>query len=223
MENPKMKRNATWTRIGLVVIAAAATAVSFAGEPAKQTPPTGSPPDMPPEMLEAMNRWKDFATPGEHHNHLQQWVGEWNITVSYRMTPDAPAEENTMTAVSKSVMGGRYIIEKVSGEVMGPDGQGMVPFEGMSIMGYDNHKKQYFSTWMDNMSTSLMQEWGTCDGTGKVLTTEGRGYDPMSGSERASKSIATVIDADSRRLEMFVPGPDGNMFKQMEIAYTRKK
>ncbi|MBL8746833.1 MAG: DUF1579 family protein, partial [Phycisphaerae bacterium] len=108
-------------------------------------------------------------------------------------------------------------------QVKGPDGQSMVPFEGMSTMGYDNHKKQYVSTWIDNMSTSMLIEWGECDGEGKVITTKGSSYDPMSGVEQPRRSVATIIDPDTRRLEAFVPGPDGVHFRQMEINYTRKK
>lgn len=194
---------------------AAKDAVKKGTDAAKEAMGGGEDPEM-------MKRWMDFATPGEHHKHLEQWAGEWNGKVVMYMAPGEPPIENKMTASTKVVMGGRYVIEKVQGTLDMGDGNPS-PFEGMSTMGYDNHKKQYFSTWIDNMGTGIMEEWGTCDGSGKVLTSEGKTYDPMIGSERASKSIATVVDADTRKLEMFAPGPDGKMFKNMEITYTRKK
>jgi hypothetical protein len=174
------------------------------------------------EDPEVMKRWMEFATPGEHHKHLEQWAGEWDLKVMMYMAPGAPPVESKATASSKVIMGGRYLIEKVQGTIDMGDGN-PTPFEGMSTMGYDNYKKQYFSTWIDTMGTGMMEEWGTCDPTGKVLTSQGKTYDPMIGAERASKSICTVVDATTRRLEMFSPGPDGKMFKNMEITYTRKK
>ena len=33
----------------------------------------------------------------------------------------------------------------------------------------------------------------------------------------------TVIDDDHHLFEMFAPGPNGSMYKMMEITYTRKK
>jgi hypothetical protein len=31
-----------------------------------------------------------------------------------------------------------------------------MPFEGISTLGYDNAKKTFFSTWIDNMGTGMM-------------------------------------------------------------------
>ena len=47
-------------------------------------------------------------------------------------------------------LGGRYVIGKFAGTMMGQ------PFEGMSTMGYDNAKKMFTSTWVDNMGTGIV-------------------------------------------------------------------
>lgn len=174
-------------------------------------------------MMEAMQRWEAHSTPGEHHKHMESWAGEWDLVLKHRMVPDAPWEESKSTSSAKMIMGGRYLVEKVKGAFDMGDGGPPAEFEGMALMGYDNSKKQYFSIWIDNFGTGVMEEWGTCDGTGKVLTTTGRVYDPMIGSERDTKSVATLVDSNTRRLEMYMPGPDGRMFVNMEITYTRKK
>lgn len=206
------------------VCTAALLVGTFAVLPLIAEPTTPAPQgEMPPEMIEAMQRMEAMSKPGEHHQHLQQWIGEWDLVVKFSMGPDGPTDENKMTASSKMIMGGRYVMEKVSGEVMDPMSGKSLAFEGMSMMGFDNYKKQYFSTWIDNMSTGMLEERGTCDGTGKVITTEGKNFDPMINAERPSKSVATIVDADHRTLEMYAPGPDGKMFKQMHISYTRKK
>lgn len=175
-----------------------------------------------PDMEAIMARWEAFMTPGEHHQHMTQWAGEWDLTIVMWQGPGGDPEQSKATSNARLIMGGRYLLEEVRGSFDMGGGE-PTTFEGMALMGYDNHKNQYFSVWIDNMGTGLWEEWGTCDGEGKVLTTKGRSYDPMIGAERDSKSVATIVDADTRKLEMFMPGPDGRMFKNMEITYRRRK
>jgi hypothetical protein len=132
-----------------------------------------------------------------------------------------PPSESKVSSVARTVMGGRYLIEDVKGTI-DVGGQPM-PFEGMSTMGYDNMKKQYFSTWIDNMNTGVWSERGTCDGTGKVITTTGRNFDIQAGGDRETKSIITIVDANTRKIEMFTPGEGGKMWRNAELLYTRKK
>lgn len=171
---------------------------------------------MPPSAVEYME-----VT--EHHKRLESWVGEWNIASKWYAAEGVPPVENTMTATTKSMMGGRYFVEKVTGKLSFGEGSPAMDFEGMSVFGYDNHKKMHWSTWMDNMATGMWMETGSCSEDGKVITTEGENYNSMVGQMQKTKSISTVIDADNRKLEMWGPGEDGKMMKVMEMTYTRKK
>jgi hypothetical protein len=197
-------------------------AVKKAGDAAKDAvkDATGMP-EMTPEMMEAQKRFEANSAISDHHKHLAKYEGEWEIVSKFWMDPSAPPQEQKMQATAKLAMGGRYLIEKVWGDV--DMGNGPEKFEGMSTTGYDNQKKMYFSTWIDNNMSGLWEEWGTCSEGEKVLTMEGKNYDPWMGTERPTKSISTIIDANNRKLEMFQPGPDGKMFKNMELVYTRKK
>ncbi len=42
-------------------------------------------------------------------------------------------------------------------------------FEGMSLMGYDNAKKVFMSSWVDNMGSGIMQMEGTWDPNTKTI------------------------------------------------------
>ncbi len=202
--------------VGCLALGALVGALAIGAGPEKKEAPKGGAPDEA-AMMEAMMK---LATPGAAHKHLEQWAGDWNLVVKSWMAPDAPVEESKATASSKLIMGGRYLVEKVNGSWdMG--GQ-IMEFEGMAIMGFDNQKQQFFSLWFDNFGTGLMEQWGTGTPDGKSITTAGRTFNPMVGSEVDVKSITRVIDAKTRSMEMWMPGPDGKMFKHMEIAYTRK-
>ncbi len=44
----------------------------------------------------------------------------------------------------------------------------------------------------------------------------------MMGATHKSKSVATLVDANTRTLTMYKGMPDGTMFKAMEITYKRR-
>jgi hypothetical protein len=163
-------------------------------------------------MMEAMMK---AGTPGDAHKALEPFVGTWSTKVTSWMKPGADPMVMEGTAESRWVMGGRYIEERFKGDFMG------MPFEGLGFTGYDNVKKQYWSTWMDNMSTGIMSSTGARDG--KVWTYNGTMADPMTGKDSALSMKLNVADADKHTMEMWAPAPDGKNYKMMEIVYARKK
>ena len=166
----------------------------------------------PDPMMEAMAK---AATPGAEHKALDPFVGSWTTKVTFWMAPGAPPAVMEGTSESRWVMGGRYIEEHFNGTFFG------APFEGRGYTGYDNVKKQYWSTWIDNMSTGIMTSTGKRDG--KAWTFQGTMADPMTARDNTIDMKITVADADHHTMEMWGPGPDGKVGKTMEIAYTRKK
>jgi hypothetical protein len=148
-----------------------------------------SPMDDP--MMQAMIK---AGTPGDAHKTLDPFVGTWSAKVT-SYTPGAPPVVIDGTSEARWVMGGRYVEERFKGEFYG------MPFEGLGYTGYDNVKKQYWGTWMDNMSTGLMISTGTSDG--KVWTYNGSYPDPMTGKDAAVSTRITVTDADHHAMEMW--------------------
>ena len=148
---------------------------------------------------------------------LGNMTGSWTTKASMWMVPGGDAMTMEGTSENKWIMGGRYMEQRFSGNFMG------MPFEGIGYTGYDNVKKQYWGTWMDNMSTAMMVSTGATTDGGKTWTFTGSMADPMTGKDAKMDEKITVVDADHHMMEMWSPGPDGKMFKTMELAYTRKK
>jgi len=171
-------------------------------------------PQMDPAMMEAMMK---AAMPGDAQKLLNSMAGTWTAKVTTWMMPGADPMVMEGTSENKWIMGGRYMQQSFSGNFMG------MPFEGIGYTGYDNVKKQYWGTWMDNMSTSMMMSTGATSDAGKTWTFTGSMADPMTGKDSKVDEKITVIDADHHTMEMWGPGPDGKMYKTMELAYTRKK
>jgi hypothetical protein len=170
----------------------------------------------PDDQKAAMDAMMKAATPGDAHKKLASFAGTWDATVKTFMAPGAPPSVSHATATNKSILGGRYLQQDVNGDFMG------MPFNGVGVFGYDNVKKQYIATWMDNMGTGVMTLTGTMDSPTQY-TFKGAATDPMSGKDTPFEEHWIIPDNDHQTLEMFGAAPDGKMVKMMEINYTRKK
>lgn len=166
-----------------------------------------------------MEEWLKLAEPGPQHAEMAKAEGEWHQANTSWMYPGAEPSKSTSTSKLKSVLGGRYIIEKTSGawEINGEQ----MPFEGMGIHGFDNAKQKYVFAWIDSMGTMIMTGEGTADESGKVITYYSEMPNPEGGTMRM-KSVATKIDNDHQKFEMFMQMPDGSWFRHMEMIQNRK-
>jgi Protein of unknown function (DUF1579) len=163
-----------------------------------------------------MKAWQNYMTPGDVHKMMAQSDGEWNEEVTMWMDPGKPPAKYTATAKNEMIMGGRYQLSKSSGTMMG------MPFEGMSLVGYDNIKKVFTSTWIDNFGTGTMTMEGTWDDQTKSITSKGKEVDPMTGKEGWVREVMKFIDNDTQQMEMW-ENKNGKEIKTMEIKFTRKK
>jgi uncharacterized lipoprotein NlpE involved in copper resistance len=161
--------------------------------------------------------WKEGMAIGEPHKMMAKASGTWTSGVTMWMADGAPPMTSTSTTVNSMIFGGLYQQSKHSGDMMG------MPFEGMSIMGYDNMKKEYFSTWIDNMGSGIYVSTGQWDDASKKLTLSGS-IKCMNGQDGIMRQVFTIIDDNNQMLEMYGPDPKtGKEYKNMEIKYTRKK
>jgi hypothetical protein len=183
------------------------TSALFADEPKKSAE------DVQKAQMEA---WMKASTPGDAHKKLDHMVGTWDVTVKSWMQPGAPPMESTGTAENSWVLGNRWVQEKFTGSFMG------MPFMGIGYTGYDNIKKQYVGTWMDNMSTAVMVSMGK-GGSGNTYEFTSTMDDVMTGKPSTVTEKVIVTDNDHHTMEMWSPGPDGKTMKMMEIVYSRKK
>lgn len=163
-----------------------------------------------------MQAWMAYMTPGAPHAELAKGVGEWNHTLKMWMAPDATPTESTATSKSEMILGGRYLAEQVTGDMMG------MPFEGHALTGYDNAKKKYFTAWIDNMGTGLMTGWGDWDEATTSITFRGEFTDPTDGQDKPYRQVVKRVSDDHRIMEMYMLAPDGTEFKSMEIHSFKK-
>ena len=159
--------------------------------------------------------WQAYMTPGDVHKMLAKSDGEWTADVSAWMAPGAPPEKSTATVVNKMILGGRYQQNTYTGTMMN------MPFEGTGMVGYDNAKKMFVSTWVDNMGTGIIYMEGPWDNGTKTVNMKGKQTDPITGKETGIRESFKIIDDNNQLMEMYST-VNGNEFKTMEIKLKRK-
>jgi hypothetical protein len=156
-----------------------------------------------------------YGQPGEHHKHLNAGIGTWKTVMKmYGMSGNELCTSEG-TAERKWILNGRFIQE---------DYRDSDNFSGIGIIGYDNYRERYISTWCDNMGTAIMVMEGTCDPATKIATLYSAEYKcPISGKQMKLKSVNRMTDDNTDVFEMFsVDCATGQECKMMVITYTRK-
>ena len=171
------------------------------------------------KMKAEMEAFTKLGQPGERHKRLAALVGRWTTSGKTWTSPDQPPMTFGGTMEASLILDGHYLQELHKSSFMGQ------PFEGRSIEGYDNVRKEYFSTWIDSMGTGVEIYHGACDEPCTTLTQFTDSVDPMTGNKIKMRQITTYVDADTFRQEMFVvgAGKDGQDEKIMELVAKRSR
>lgn len=165
-----------------------------------------------------MKEWAKWAMPGDMHKQLDKMVGNWTVTTKMWMDPSAPPMESKGTAKNEWVLGGRWVRQEYSGEMMG------TPFEGIGMTGYDNFKKEFISVWADNVSTTMIRSTGTCNADGTEFNMSGTMDEPMTGErDKKFRHVWKVKSADEHTFEAYDNIPGKGEVRVMELVYTRVK
>jgi Protein of unknown function (DUF1579) len=205
-----MKTPTTTTLSAIALAGFFTTVATFADEKGAPDKPDFA------KMQEMMKKVEAAGAPGEHHKALTPLIGEWKAEVKAYMSPDGPPMVSNGTSKTEWALDGRFVSEEFKGTVMGK------PFHGMGLTGFDNLKQKYVSTWVDTMSTAIMNSEGTADEAKKVFTFTSKMDCPMTGEkDMPVKLVLRITSQDNHTFEMHDPRK-GEKSKTMEITYTRK-
>jgi len=195
----------TWRVAGLLVAIGLASWIAVAEDA----------PEMSAEQQAAMAAWQKAMTPGPQHAALAKMAGEFTTTVTWYTEPGGEPQVSAGAASRKMILGGRVLEEMYRGTFMDQ------PFEGRGLTGYDNVAGQWWSSWVDNMSTGLMTSYGEWDLDAGVATFHGEYVDPETGEIQGNRTVITVRENGDEHMAMFMLTATGE-FKSMEILYQRR-
>jgi hypothetical protein len=96
-----------------------------------------------------------------------------------------------------------------------------MPMHGLATEGYDNVKKKFISTWLDNFGTGIMISEGEYNSETKEIVYHGKMTDPIGSGDIKTRQVMKMIDDNNSIFEMYMM-MGGQEVKSMEIEYTRK-
>jgi Protein of unknown function (DUF1579) len=169
----------------------------------------------PLDSAAQMKAWTEYATPGTAHKMMADETGTWNCDMTFWTEPNGKPEKATSTANIKMILGGRYQETNYSGTMMGQS------FQGKSTLAYNNASKEYTTTFIDNMGTGMLVAVGKFDDKTKSMELKGDMINPVNGKKTPYREIYTIVDATTRKMEMF-DVKNGEEFKSMEIIMKKK-
>jgi hypothetical protein len=199
-------------RLRTLVSVAAITAFSFLAISALAQEDEA--PQMTPEQQAEMAAWMALAQPGEHHEHLAPFVGKWKGTVQMWMGPDAPEMVQESMSEATWIMGGRFLQWTHKGDFGG------MPYDALSLEGYNNGDKRYESTWVDNFGTLILNFEGSCSDDGKKRAMSTKFADVVAGGMVDYRTEYEWVDDDTFTYTAYMDKGDGE-FKNMKITYVR--
>ena len=161
-----------------------------------------------------MKTWMTYMTPGAMHEMLAKCNGDWSEEITFWMSPGAAPTVNSAKCTNTMIMGNRYQESKHTSTMNG------MAFEGTGTLGYDNAKKVFVSTWIDNMGTGIMFLEGKYDEPKKTVHFTGKAVDPKTGKDMHVREEFKIIDDNHQSLEMYMT-ENAKEYKSMEIKFSR--
>jgi len=214
----------------IYTLLAAVSAAAFIAVPIVAQTPEPAAPASPntggAPSAEDMQKMMEMTKLNENHKLLTDSVGNWSYTVKMWMNGDPSSKPDISkgTATRKAIMDGRFVVMDVTGkmDMPGPDGKVQsMTFKGHGLEGYDNVKKKFVGTWMDNMGTGIMMSQGDYDPSTKTFTYNSE-VEMMPGMKTPIREVLKINDKDHMTFEWY-ENRGGQDVKTMEINYTRSK
>jgi hypothetical protein len=170
-----------------------------------------------PKQPDTMTQLLDYSRPGNAHAQLEKLAGTW-------LFQDAKLAFVKGTLVRKVIYNGRfYSVEMTGGKLPLPVADGKMKedfYQSMQIEGFDNPKKKYITTSINNhIGSDIQMQTGTFDAAKQAFTYDWED-ELIPGQAQKNRRILTIIDANHYKEEFYEM--HGNDFvKVRELDYTK--
>lgn len=161
----------------------------------------------------------DEFEPGPDHARLAALTGRWRVCGRILADPDGSLDDDAADLVATCeaawILGGRFLESRYEGTCL--DGV----FEGRGLLGFDNHRRRFVSTWVSSTDTELAVHDGEWDEARAALVMTGLMHDPRGGGRIRTTEVTRVVDAASLRFEKRVHPREGGEIAIAEFAFDR--
>ena len=106
--------------------------------------------------------------PAKEHAWLKQFEGEWETEMEAK--DPSGMEFKCKGSMKSRMLGGFWVVNETKGEMMG------MTMNGIQTIGFDEKKKKYVGTWVDNCMNHLWKYGGAVEGKGIYFEAEGADF-----------------------------------------------
>ncbi len=160
---------------------------------------------------------------GRDHLYLDflKWEeGTWDATITQVDPKGGPPKVTHAVQTDRLRACGQWLITELMMTGASPGAAGS--FEGFGILGFDPAAHKMVGTWVDSLTDFVGVSKGTVSTNGKKLTLRVPTRDPASGATFMSKWVVKKVNANTRELQIYVPGPDGSNVQIATIRSVRR-
>lgn len=161
-----------------------------------------------------MQAWMEAMRLTENHNFFRPLAGSWNAQMTVFMDNGEKAQGQGTCAIT-GTFGGRYLTSTFNGTLQGR------AYQGVQTFGYNNLKRQFESTWIDNMSTGIAFSSGNFDQNTRTFSMASEVDDAFTGERRVQTEETRIINDNQFSFTIFQTTSGGQRSKTLEIQYTR--
>ncbi|MBN1181728.1 MAG: DUF1579 family protein [Bacteroidales bacterium] len=109
------------------------------------------------KFKDLIKKWRLIQRPGENHDLFKKMIGDWKVKLVFY--GGGKGWESKCKASNELIHGDRFLIENIDGEIYAPDDSGVMRTETYSstkIIGYDNYKKAYCGSFVENQNSYML-------------------------------------------------------------------
>lgn len=169
--------------------------------------------EMTPEEMQEM--YMKAAQPGEQHEFLSKYAGEWNMKYTGIM-PDGSEFTESVEAKAEMILEGRFLKSHAWGKMMGMD------IESFNYLGYDTRLGHYTMWAIDTYGTYAVAATGKYDEETKSIEFTGMNYEMWAQAEKPFKVIMSFTSEDEWSSDVYVTVPGDELTKVVTAKATRK-
>lgn len=152
--------------------------------------------EMPPDMAAMYASAAKYTQPGEKHKKLEPYLGRWDVESTVSMGPGNEMKSSMKVEIAWQIPG-RFLEIESKGNLMG------LPYQGFGLLGYDNFKQAFVSTWIDNLNTYKLDAQGNLGQDGTTLLMYGTLDEYLTGeNDKPVKYVYRWKDADHFEFEV---------------------
>ncbi len=161
---------------------------------------------------------------GQDHLYLGflKWEeGTWDATITQVDPNGGPPKVTHAVQTDRLRACGQWLITELTMAGAAPGAASS--YEGFGILGFDPAANKMVGTWVDSLTDFVGVSKGTVSKHGKKLTLRVPTRDPASGATFMSKWVVKKVNANTRELQIYAPGPDGSNVQIVTIRSVRRR